>query len=57
MGRASRQRGPEVGVVVRCGVRTVVLLVRLVGLAYSRQFVAVLLAGRILVQIQFDTFN
>ena len=42
------------GVVVWGGVRTVVLLVRLVGLANSRQFGAVLRCGRILVQIQFE---
>lgn len=34
------------------GVRTVVLLVRLVGVAYSRQFAAG--SDRVLVQIQFD---
>ena len=42
------------GMVVWGGVRTVVLLVRLVGLANSRQFGAVLRCGRILVQIQFE---
>ena len=45
------------GMWVGCGVRTVVLLVRLVSFAYSRQFAAVdvhRVHGGILVQIQFD---
>ena len=48
--------GPMVG----CGVRTVVLLIRLVGLAYRRQFAAVYVHrvhGGILVQIQFDCLS
>ena len=45
---------------VGCGVRTVVLLIRLVGLAYRRQFAAVYVHrvhGGILVQIQFDCLS
>ena len=45
------------GMMVRGGVRTVVLLIRLVGLANSRQFGAVLRSGRILVQIQFESMD
>ena len=46
--------------VVWCGVRTVVLLVRLVSFAYRRQFAAVYVHrrhGRILVQIQFEALQ
>ena len=42
------------GMVVWCGVRTVVLLVRLVSLAYRRYFAALKVHRRILVQIQFE---
>ena len=47
------------GMWVGCGVRTVVLLVRLVSFAYSRQFAAVdvhrgVHGWGIVVQIQFD---
>ena len=46
----------QVGVVMGCGVRTVVLLVRLVSFAYRRQFAAVDVHG-IFVQIQFEAGN